>query len=408
MQEKFENSARNDVLHRADEAAYPVARLYRVGAMACAQALKDDVRMPRTINYLERYQAFLRMQDRSVMLKRLEQTIDLASTILDNVPKLDPDAACREAACALRQDLQVTAEVEVVPELDGLDLEELGAEQPGFKGAKPVIRSLDSVLRATYSENAGEFSQKTEQEVSQEEFEALCDRLYSKLDNAYYAFVEEQAAQVVGKHMDPQELPTYAGTVSFEMRYDVGEVRLLLEQVQKSFATFKQVVMDNGLFAAFVKESAYGQCSGYRYGWTSDFGDEVVCEYFGAKPRNIVTRALPSAVEEDDGGDTVLRAVGRMREFNAKPYFGMLDDDFIYHVEAFWYGFRKLMEFVNDLVDVSLGDYNDYLMLLLETLRDQAKRLGAQMNMLQLTQWGRAFEELARQLEKRAEAGAGV
>lgn len=66
------------------------------------------------------------------------------------------------------------------------------------------------------------------------------------------------------------------------------------------------------------------------------------------------------------------------------------------------------MEFVNDLVDVSLGDYNDYLMLLLETLRDQAKRLGAQMNMLQLTQWGRAFEELARQLEKRAEAGAGV
>ncbi|MCI9261634.1 hypothetical protein [uncultured Adlercreutzia sp.] len=392
LQESFESTARNDVLRRADRGRWAAAAFFREVAGRRIQALQADLRMPQTINYVQRYQAFTRMQDRKQMLARLEQTVHLASKILDAVPRLNPDEACREAARGIRLDVQVCANVPV-PFAKGA--KESGGVH-AFPGAKAVVRSLDGVLQAAFEANAQSFSEKTPQEVSEEEFGKLCDRLWSKLDQAFVAFRDEQAVLVGGKTLSPDKLGEYDGHVTYELRYDPGVLRLLLEEVQRSLETFKQVVADNGLFAAFLDESDYGQCCGYSWGWVGEFGEEVFASYGGANPRTSSGGSIPLAFEEDEGGDSLLKAAERMKVFNAKKYFGMLDDDFSFHVKAFWYGFVKLMEFTNDLVNVELAPLRDYLFVVRETLKDQAALLGASMDDEQLDQWEESLAEAAK------------
>ena len=54
--------------------------------------LRNDKRMPQTINYLERYNALLKMDDRSEVLRRLDQTIAKAEAIIAEAEKVDVDA----------------------------------------------------------------------------------------------------------------------------------------------------------------------------------------------------------------------------------------------------------------------------------------------------------------------------
>lgn len=396
LQESFENTARNDVLRRADRGRWAAAAFFRAVSGRHLQALQADLRMPQTINYVQRYQAFTRMQDRKQMLARLEQTVQLASKILDAVPRLNPDEACREAARGIRHDAQACAKVPVPLARGAAE----GEKPHAFPGATAVVRSLDGVLQAAFDANAQSFSEKTPQEVSEEEFGKLCDRLWSKLDQAFVAFRDEQAVLVGGKTLNPDKLGEYDGTVAYQLRYDPGELRLLLEEVQRSLETFKQVVADNGLFAAFLDESAYGQCCGYSWGWIGEFGEEVFANYGGANPRTSSGSSIPLAFEEDEGGDSPLKAAERMKAFNEKRYFGMLDDDFSFHVKAFWYGFGKLMEFTNDMVEVDSRPFRDYLSMTREMLKDQAALLGASMDDEQLDQWEESLTEVAENFKK--------
>lgn len=72
----------------------------------------------------------------------------------------------------------------------------------------------------------------------------------------------------------------------------------LLAEVKAAFEVYRRVIADNGPFALYPT----------------------------------VTLELPKLSE----------CVGEVRGANAKPYFGILDDDFMDHVDAFWLGFCKL------------------------------------------------------------------
>lgn len=41
-----------------------------------------------------------------------------------------------------------------------------------------------------------------------------------------------------------------------------------------------------------------------------------------------------------------------MKEQNSQKYFGMLDEDFVPHVDAFWYGLQMLCEFIDHHITV--------------------------------------------------------
>ena len=60
--------------------------------------LKHDVRIPSTINYLERYNALVGMQDRKEVLRLIDLTIDAAEKIVQSVAVVDAPAALCDAA----------------------------------------------------------------------------------------------------------------------------------------------------------------------------------------------------------------------------------------------------------------------------------------------------------------------
>lgn len=93
----------------------------------------------------------------------------------------------------------------------------------------------------------------------------------------------------------------------------------------------------------------------------------------------------------DDNGPFALHAVGevdedvklaeeieRLREANAKPYFGILDDDFMGHVDAFWEGFYKLGTLCERRADVNLTPVLSYFKRVADELGQQlrGKKLG--------------------------------
>jgi len=151
------------------------------------------------------------------------------------------------------------------------------------------------------------------------------------------------------------------------MQHDQAQLLELVELVRTSFKTFSQVVRDNGLFAAFSEEGSYGSCSGYVFDawWNDDLEDE----YIGLKPGEGKYGDIATDVCEDKGGDSLERTIERMRTFNKQRYWGMFDDDFSQHVNAFWYGFKKLMQNTNSLFKVDMQAFNTYL----DAVRDQAK-----------------------------------
>lgn len=100
-------------------------------------------------------------------------------------------------------------------------------------------------------------------------------------------------------------------------------------------------------------------------------------EFEGEIPGREPVHDIPCDVEEDEGGDSLEKSIERMQEFNSKRYWGMLDDDFDGHIEAFWYGFKKLMENVNGLFRMNPAAFNQYCNDLAEDAKQATLTMGA-------------------------------
>jgi hypothetical protein len=71
----------------------------------------------------------------------------------------------------------------------------------------------------------------------------------------------------------------------------------------------------------------------------------LVGEYDGTTRHDVRREVpIPELVDEAsaEGGDSLEVAVARMCEFNGSRYDGVLDEDPARHVNAFWYGLKKL------------------------------------------------------------------
>ena len=85
-----------------------------------------------------------------------------------------------------------------------------------------------------------------------------------------------------------------------------------------------------------------------------------------------------------------------MRSFNEQKYWGMLDDDFQVHVDAFWYGFKKLMVNVNGLFEVDLRAFGNYYDKMRAAAKGKAKTLGMQMDPYQAERFCKEVGERSR------------
>lgn len=385
-----------------------------VGAVAsyCSKArnealdkVKNDKRMPRSINYLERYNALLGMSDRSEVLRRLDQTIAKAEEILKDSSEVDINTVLTEAANAFCTEVYKLNGIKVV------SAEEQIEDETGSLPDLKIFEEADSekefnnALETAFMEAFGALSTAEEEQASVVADEDERIKQYAgKLEDAVLAAKEAAemalhfgAQSVAGNVLKIPEGLLFDGSASLEVELDVELVQELCDEVWKSFKIFREVVNDNGLFAAFATEGTFGVCRGWRFGfwWDDFFYDES--EYSGEIPGRDSVRDIPSTVEEDEGGDSLEKSIERMREFNKKKYWGMLDDDFDYHVEAFWYGFKKLMENVNGLYRMNPSSFNKYCNTLAEAAKQATIDMGASsMDTHQVNEFCKAVNDLSK------------
>ena len=349
--------------------------------------LRRDPRMSRTINYRERYQALLSMQDRVEMLKRIDQTISLAERILAAVPQLDIDAAIRGAADRLRYRMLVLDGLRVAEPEEVADDLEVG---DGPHGVEEMIGAISEAVSKAFSAFVT-FSPESQEEKDAKELSRLIGEAKRSACEAAEAIMSSSARSIAGTGLEMSRLPVFSNATPFEFAYPVEDVVDLAREVRRSFATYSQVVRDNGLFAAFSVGGSYGACD-RSLGW--------LCRGVGSRP-GIVRGgdSISQAVDGDLSGDTPQEAALLMAELNKRPYEGLFDDDFAQHVDAFWFGFEKLMVFVNGLCKVDMGDYSAYTSKVLMSVSNSAWSLGARMSPSQVARWCADVDALMERIE---------
>lgn len=395
--------------HAARESAVRAVDGYvrRVEGAALAHARKragivGPLRMER------RYAAFLRMEDKAELLARLEQTlafieVKLRATTADRVHAAYDTAGALVLRVAARlSDVRVVDAVPLDADLLCAQLEQLRCAADATDLACMITATFESELSATGSQDAdglvddvvGDVAGDValERELTNVRGAAQRARL------AAQAYRAERAARVAGSTVEPSGLPEPI-CVACKATCDAGLLAELLVQVKKSFETYRRVIADGGLFCAFGTGSPHGICSGTSYlDYDSRLDEDVlVGEYDGATRHNVRREVpIPELVDEAsaEGGDSLEVAVARMQEFNGRRYDGVLDEDPARHVNAFWYGLKKLSQYCEAAVCVDERAWDCFIDKVQFAYDEPVGRLATQMDDKQVEAFVAAVDAL--------------
>lgn len=355
-----------------------------------------------------RYAAFLRMEDKAELLARLEQTlafieVKLRANTADRVrAAYDAAGALVLQGAARLSDVRVVDAAPLDADLLCTQLEQLRCAADTTDLAGMITATFESELSATGPRDAGGFAGGVAGDVAGD---VALERELTNVRGAAQrarlaaqAYRAERAARVAGSAVEPVSLPQSACVVC-ETACDAGELSELLAQVKKSFETYRRVVADGGLFCAFGAGSPHGICRGSSYfDYDARFDEDVlVGEYDGATRHNVRREvAIPELVDEAsaDGGDSLAAAVARMREFNARRYDGVLDEDPACHVNAFWYGLKKLNQYCEAAVRVDERAWDCFIDKVQLAYDEPAGRLAMQMDDKQVAAFVAAVDAL--------------
>lgn len=385
--EAAERAARESAVRAVD------GYVRRIESESLARARKQ-VGVVGPLQMERRYAAFLRMEDKAELLARLEQTlafieVKLRANTADRVrAAYDAAGALVLQGAARLSDVRVVDVAPLDADLLCTQLEQLRCAADTTDLAGMIMATFESELSATGPQGADGFASDIagdvvgdvalERELTNVRGAAQRARL------AAQAYRAERAARVAGSTVKPVSLPESA-RVACETGCDAGELSELLAQVKKSFEIYRRVVADGGLFCAFGAGSPHGICRGSSYFDYDDRFDEdvLVGEYDGATRHNVRREvAIPELVDEAsaDGGDMLEVAVARMREFNGRRYDGVLDEDPARHVNAFWYGLKKLSQYCEAAVRVDERAWDCFIDKVQFAYDEPVGRLATQMD----------------------------
>lgn len=125
--------------------------------------------------------------------------------------------------------------------------------------------------------------------------------------------------------------------------------------------------------------------------------DVLVGEYDGATRHDVRREVpIPELVDEAsaEGGDSLEVAVARMREFNGRRYEGVLDEDPARHVNAFWYGLKKLSQYCEAAVRVDERAWDCFIDKVQFAYDEPVGRLATQMDEKQVAAFVAAVDAL--------------
>lgn len=391
--------------HTARDSAVRAVDTYvrRVESDALARARKQ-AGVVGPLQMERRYAAFLRMEDKAELLARLEQTlafikVKLQANTADRVrAAYDTAGALVLQGVARLSDVRVADAVPLDADLLCTQLEQMRCAADATDLAGMIAATFESELSATGSQDAGGHVDDVASDVALERELTNVRGAAQRARLAAQAYRAERAARVAGSTIEPESLPEPA-CVACEAACDAGLLAELLAQVKKSFETYRRVVADGGLFCAFGTDSPHGICSGLSYfDYDSRLDEDVlVGEYDGTTRHNVRREVtIPELVEEAsaEGGDLLEVAVARMREFNGRRYDGVLDEDPTRHVNAFWYGLKKLSQYCEAAVRVDERAWDCFIDKVQFAYDDPVGRLAAQMDEKQVAVFVAAVDKL--------------
>lgn len=391
--------------HAARESAVRAVDGYirRVEGAALAHARKQagivgPLRMER------RYAAFLRMEDKAELLARLEQTlafieVKLRANTADRVrAAYDAAGAMVLQGVARLSDVRVVDAVPLDADLLCTQLEQLRCAADATDLAGMITATFESELSATGSQDAGGSASDVAGDVALERELTNVRGAAQRARLAAQAYRAERAVRVAGSTVEPSGPPESA-CVACEMACDAGLLSELLVQVKKSFETYRRVVADGGLFCAFGTGSPHGICCGTSYlDYDSRLAEDVLVGEYDGATRHTVRRevAIPELVDEAsaEGGDSLKVAVARMQEFNGRRYDGVLDEDPARHVNAFWYGLKKLSQYCEAAVRVDERAWDCFIDKVQFAYDEPVGRLATRMDDKQVAAFVAAVDEL--------------
>lgn len=399
--EAAEHAARKSAVRAVD------AYVRRVEGAALARARKQ-AGVVGPLQMERRYAAFLRMEDKAELLVRLEQTLAFIEVKLRANTADRVHAAYDAAGALVLRDVARLSDVRVA-DADPLDadllcaqLEQLRCAADATDLAGMITATFESELSATGSQDAGglvgDVAGDAAGDVALERELTNVRGAAQRARLAAQAYRAERAARVAGSTVEPSGLPEPV-CVACEVACDAGLLAELLAQVKKSFETYRRVVADGGLFSAFGTGSPHGICKGSSYFGYDDRLDEdvLVGEYDGAIRHNVRREvSIPELVDEAsaDGGDSLEVAVARMREFNERRYDGVLDEDPARHVNAFWYGLKKLSQYCEAAVRVDERAWDCFIDKVSFAYTEPAGHLVTQMDDKQVAAFVAAVDAL--------------
>lgn len=399
--EAAERAARKSAVRAVD------GYVRRVEGAALARARKQ-AGVVGPLQMERRYAAFLRMEDKAELLTRLEQTLSFievklrANTAGRVRAAYDAAGALMLQGVARLSDVRVADAVPLDADLLCTQLEQMRCAADATDLAGMITATFESELSATGPQDAGGLVDDVASDVAGD---VALERELTNVRGAAQrarlaaqAYRAERAARIAGSSVEPVSLPGPVGVVC-EMGCDAGLLAELLAQVKQSFETYRRVVTDSGLFCAFGAGSPHGICSGtsyYDYDSRCD-EDVLVGEYDGTTRHNVRREvAIPELVEEAsaEGGDSLQVAVARMHEFNGRRYDGVLDEDPTCHVNAFWYGLKKLSQYCEAAVRVDERAWGCFIDKVQFAYDEPMGRLATQMDDKQVAALVAAVDEL--------------
>lgn len=385
--ESVERAARESAVQAVD------GYVRRVESESLARARKQ-VGVVGPLQMERRYAAFLRMEDKAELLARLEQTlafieVKLRANAADRVrAAYDAAGALVLQGAARLSDVRVVDAAPLDADLLCTQLEQLRCAADATDLAGMITATFESELSATGPQGADGFVSDVTGDVTGD---VALERELTNVRGAAQrarlaaqAYRAERAARVAGSTVEPVSLPGPV-CITCETGCDAGELSELLAQVKKSFETYRRVVADGGLFCAFGAGSLHGICCGSSFFGYEDRLDEdvLVGEYDSATRHNVRREvAIPELVDEasSDGSDSLEVAVARMREFNGRRYDGVLDEDPARHVNAFWYGLKKLGQYCEAALRVDERAWDCFIDKVQFAYDEPVGRLATQMD----------------------------
>lgn len=345
-----------------------------------------------------RYAAFLRIEDRKLLLKRLDQTLAFIEAKIRTDQADLVAAAYAAAGSALLQGVQPLGDIAVCKpeanEADAADRERELAREDAYRSS-----GLSGAIAAAFKDalgDGGAAGDLGDDEVFDAQIEAAIRAgRWARLDALRMRAA--RAHELVGRKVEPRILPT-PPRIECAQTYRPADLVPLLDEVKRAYASYRRFVLDSGMFNAFGSDNRLGKCCGY----VSDFSDEyegelLIGEYCGAVPaRPSSSAAIPRVIEEADApdGDALDVALARMRGFNERVYRGVLDDDPIYFADVFWYGLKKLDQFAEGMVKVNEKTWQEYVDNLACAYAEPAEELATGMDKQQLDSFSKAVKAL--------------